>query len=394
MIIKPKVHGFLCITAHPEGCSANVNQQIDWVRTRPAIAGGPKRALIIGASRGYGLASRIVSAFGCGAGTLGIFYERPPKSGKPASPGWYNDIAFKQAAYKAGLFAESINRDAFSNETKAHAIDCLKKDLGPVDLVIYSLASPRRIDPVTGETYTSCLKPTGKPFTGKTVNTDKKQVHTITLDPATEDEILGTKKVMGGEDWKLWIQALEAADLLAEGTTTVAYSYVGPEVTWPLYRNGTIGKAKEHLEATVKQLHKRLQKRGGRAFVSINKAVVTQASAAIPVVPLYIAILFKVMRAKGIHEDCIEQIYRLYADRLYNNVALQLDTEGRIRIDDWEMRDDVQEAVTTTLNQITTKTLEDLAHFSHYQTAFLNLFGFSLPRIDYTADVAVERYFS
>ena len=393
MIIKPKIHrGFLCLSAHPEGCAANVQEQIDYVMAQRPISGGPKKALIIGASTGYGLASRIASAFGCRAATLGVFYERPASETRTASAGWYNSVAFEDAADKAGLYAKSINGDAFSEAIKDETVRTIKEELGQVDLVIYSLASPRRTDPTTGETYSSCLKPTEEAFTGKTVNIDKKEIHSITIDPATEEEVLGTEKVMGGEDWELWIDALQKADVLAPAAITVAYSYIGPRVTWPIYRNGTIGAAKAHLEATAKKLDQKLKALGGRAYVSINKAVVTQASSAIPIVPLYISILFKVMKERKIHEGCMEQIYRLYAG-LYDKSQLEFDEEGRIRIDDLEMQPDVQESVDQLFEEVTTENLADLSDFSGYQEDFLKLFGFGMPNIDYEKDVEVVRDF-
>lgn len=395
MIVKPKTRGFLCLAAHPDGCAAHVQEQIDYVMAQSAIWGGPKKVLIIGASTGYGLASRIVSAFGCGAATLGVFYERPASEARTASAGWYNSVAFEHAAHSAGLYglyAKSINGDAFSEAIKEETIDVIKKDLGQVDLVIYSLASPRRTDPVTEETYNSCLKPIGEPFTGKTVNTDKKEIHSVTMDPATEDEILATEKVMGGEDWELWINALQKANVFAPQGITVAYSYIGPRVTWPIYRNGTIGAAKAHLEATAKKLNQTLKQQGGRAYVSMNKAVVTQASSAIPVVPLYISLLFKVMKEKGTHEGCIEQIYRLYAG-LYAQNQLEIDEEGRLRIDDLEMQPDVQEYVEELFQVVTTENFAYFSDFEGYQEDFLKLFGFGIPGIDYEADVEVVRDF-
>lgn len=393
-VIKPKVRGFVCITAHPKGCAAHVDEQINFVQRQPAIKNGPKKVLIIGASTGYGLASRIAGAFGCQADTFGVFYERPSAKNKPASAGWYNAIAFEQKAQKAGLYAQSLNGDAFSQEMKEQTVDALKKGMGPVDLVVYSLAAPRRIDPKTGVTYKSTLKPIGQSFTGKTLDTDKKIITDVALEPATEEEIEGTIKVMGGEDWELWMEALEKAGLLAPGCKTVAYSYIGPEVTWPIYKNGTIGQAKAHLEASCKRINEKLEATlSGQAFVSINKALVTQASSAIPVVPLYISILYKIMRNKGTHEGCIEQMYRLFTERLYSEAPLPLDPQGRIRIDDWEMASDVQEEIKRIWPQVNTQNLSEFADFSLYQKDFLKLFGFGLDGVDYEEDVALDLQF-
>lgn len=390
MIVKPKVRGFVCITAHPQGCAAHIAAQIAEVRAKGPIANGPRNVLVIGASTGYGLATRIVSAFGCGAATMGVFFERPSSNGKPASAGWYNTAAFEQAAAKEGLYATSINGDAFAPELKAAVVDKIRAEMGKIDLVVYSLASPRRTDPTDGITYRSCLKPIGAPFTANNLDTDRKQIVPVTIEPANEEEIQSTVKVMGGEDWQLWLQALQQADLLAAGCQTVAYDYVGPEVTWPVYHNGTIGQAKQHLRTTAAALTESLQPLGGRAFISVNKAVVTQASSAIPVVPLYISILFKVMKEAGLHEDCIHQINRLFRDRLYTGGALSTDAEGRVRMDDWEMRDDIQAMVKSLWPQVTTDTIDALTDFSGYQTNFLQLFGFGLPGVDYDADVEID----
>lgn len=386
MIIKPKVRGFLCVTAHPAGCAAHVREQIDFVRGKGPIAGAPKRVLVIGASTGYGLSSRIAAAFGGGAGTLGVFFEKPGEEDRTASPGWYNSVAFENAAREAGLYAESINGDAFSDAIKEQTIAAIRAGLGQVDAVIYSLASPRRTHPKTGQTASSTLKPIGAPYTAKTVNTDKGTVNDITIEPASEQEIADTVSVMGGEDWEMWIDALLAAGVLAEGATTVSYSYIGPEVTWAIYRNGTIGRAKTDLETRAKTLGEKLAPLHGRAFVSVNKALVTQASSAIPVVPLYISLLYKVMKTQGLHEGCIEQIHRLFAERLYNNAAPQLDAEGRIRIDDWEMRPDVQKAVAEVWPAVSTENLADVSDIAGYRAEFLKLFGFGLPGVDYDAD--------
>ncbi len=386
MIIKPKVRGFVCVTAHPEGCAAHVQEQIDYVRAKGALSGMPKRVLVIGASTGYGLASRIAAAFGGEAATLGIFFEKPGEEDRCGSTGWYNSAAFEKAAHAAGLYAKSINGDAFSDGIKEQTIQTIKADLGMVDAVIYSLASPRRTHPKTGVTYNSVLKPIGAPFTAKTVNTDKGVVTDITLEPATEKDIDDTIAVMGGEDWEMWMDALSKAGVLAEKVTTVAYSYIGPSVTWAIYRNGTIGKAKADLETTAKRIEEKLKPLNGRALVSINKALVTQASSAIPVVPLYISILYKIMKAKDLHEGCIEQAHRLFAERLYNGASLQLDADGRIRIDDWEMRDDIQREVEEIWPRVTTENLEQLTDIAGYRAEFLKLFGFGFPGIDYEAE--------
>jgi enoyl-[acyl-carrier protein] reductase/trans-2-enoyl-CoA reductase (NAD+) len=345
---------------------------------------------VIGASTGYGLASRIVPAFAGQAATVGVFFERPSENGKPASAGWYNSCAFERAANAAGLYAKSINGDAFSSEIKDRTVELIRKDLGTVDLVVYSLASPRRTHPKTGETYKSVLKPVEKTFTAKTVDTDKGLVTDISIEPASEQEISDTVQVMGGEDWEMWIDALEKGGALAEGAKTVAYSYIGPDLTWAIYRNGTIGRAKEDLEATARKLHQKLSPSGGGAFVSVNKALVTQASSAIPVVPLYISLLYKVMKQKGLHEGCIEQIQRLFAERLYNGASAQLDEASRIRMDDWEMLADVQSEVAALWPSVTTENLPQCSDIQGYREEFLRLFGFGLSGVDYTADVSPE----
>ncbi len=387
MIIKPKVRGFVCVTAHPDGCAAHVQEQIDYVKSKGPLKNGPRNVLVIGASTGYGLSSRISAAFGCGANTLGVFFERPPTAEKPATAGWYNSAAFESAARAQGLYARSINADAFSNECKQEVIDRIKADLGYVDLVVYSLASPRRTHPKNGEVYKSVIKPIGEEFTNKTVDTDKGIVSEITLEPASREEIDATVKVMGGEDWEMWMAALDEARVLGPGVTTVAYSYIGPEVTWPIYRNGTIGRAKTDLENYAKRIDASLKVDRGRAFVSINKAVVTQASSAIPVVPLYISLLYKVMKEKGIHEGCIEQIHRLFATQMYNESALDFDDSGRVRLDDLEMRDDVQAEVKKLWSQVNTENLSQLSDLAGYREDFLKLFGFGIPNIDYDRDV-------
>ena len=385
MLIKPKIRGFICTTAHPEGCAAHVQSQIDYVRAQPPLANAPKNVLVLGSSTGYGLASRIVPAFGGGAATLGVFFEKAGQENRTGSAGWYNSTAFEAAAARAGLYARSLNGDAFSDELKAQAIEKIRAEMGPIDLVIYSLASPRRTDPKTGEAYRSCLKPIGQSYTNKNINTDKREINEITIDPADQSEIDQTVKVMGGEDWEMWMDALAGAGVLADACTAVAYSYIGPELTWPIYKDGTIGRAKIDLEEACGRIGSKLGETGGRAFVSVNKAVVTQASSAIPVVPLYISLLIKVMKEAGTHEDCIEQVQRLFADRLYGG-ELGLDEKGRIRIDDWEMRPEIQQAVAAAWDKVTTENLGELGDFDSYQENFLRLFGFGLDGVDYETD--------
>ncbi|WP_285059285.1 enoyl-ACP reductase FabV [Pedobacter ginsengisoli] len=386
MIISPRTRGFICLTSHPEGCKQNVLKQINYVKSKGPV-NGPKKVLVIGASTGFGLASRITSAFGVGASTIGVYFEKPGSPGKTASAGWYNTAAFEEFANEAGLYAKSINGDAFSDEIKQQTIELIKADLGQVDLIIYSLASPKRVHPVTGETHNSVLKPIEGDFSDKTVDFHTGIVSTVSITPANEEEIKNTVAVMGGEDWEMWIDALKKENLLAPGATTVAYSYIGPEVTEPVYRKGTIGRAKDHLEATAFTITDKLEDLGGKAYVSVNKALVTQASSAIPVIPLYISLLYKVMKAKGIHEGCIEQISRLFHEHLYSGSALQTDEKGRIRIDDWEMRADVQEEVFKQWQNATTETLPEIGDLEGYKQDFFNLFGFEVAGVDYGADV-------
>lgn len=385
MIVKPRIRGFVCITAHPTGCEAKVREEIK-VAKAAKNSNGPKKVLVLGASTGYGFSTRIAAAFGSDAATLGVFFERPSLKGKPASAGWYNSVAFEKAAHEEGLYAKSINGDAFSNEIKAQTIETIKADLGQVDLVVYSLASPRRTDPSNGETYKSVLKPIGQTYTNRTLDTDKGLVSEVTIEGASQEEVDHTVKVMGGEDWELWMNALDEAGVLAPGAKSVAYSYIGPEITWPVYTNGTIGQAKKDVERAAEAI---TAAHDCNAYVAVNKAVVTQASSAIPVVPLYISILFKVMKAKGNHEDCIEQMVRLLNDRLYGN-DLQLDELGRIRVDDWEMAADVQKAVADVWPEISSETLTTLSDFEGYQQNFLKLFGFGLDGVDYDAEVEVD----
>ena len=386
MIVKPRIRGFVCITAHPKGCEAKVREEIEVARSDQKTD-GPKKVLVIGASTGYGLSSRITAAFRYNAATLGIFFERPSAKGKPASAGWYNSAAFEKAAQEAGIYAKSINGDAFSAEIKEQTIARIKEDLGQVDLVVYSLASPRRTDPVSGETYKSVLKPIGnEPFKNQTLDTDRNEVKDVEIEPAAENEIQHTVKVMGGEDWELWMKALNEAGVLAPGAKSVAYSYIGPEVTWPIYKNGTIGQAKKDVERAAAAISEAYD---CKAYVAVNKAVVTQASSAIPVVPLYISILFKLMKAAGTHEDCIEQMVRLFDEHLYAS-DLQLDESGRIRIDDLEMHPEIQTKVVEIWKEITTENLNAMSDYAGYQKNFLNLFGFELSGVDYDEDVEVD----
>ena len=387
MIIRPKVRGFVCVTAHPEGCAAHVQQWIDHVKASGPLPLGPKRVLVIGASTGYGLASRVTAAFGSGAATLGVFFERPSEEGRPATPGWYNTIALTRAARAAGLYARNLNGDAFSDDLKRQTLEAIRADLGQVDLVVYSLASPRRTHPRTGAVHRSVLKPVGQSYTNKTVDTDKGIVSEVTIDPASETEVTDTVAVMGGEDWEMWMHALSDAQLLAPGAQSVAYSYIGPEVTWAIYKNGTIGLAKNDLERAARNIDSLLKLNGGgRAFISVNKALVTQASSAIPVVPLYISILYKVMKAAGTHEGCIEQVQRLFATQMYHGRAPIFDGSGRVRIDDWEMRPAIQDAVRAIWPRVTTENLAAETDIAGYRSDFLKLFGFGLPGVNYDAE--------
>ncbi len=389
MKITPRIKGFICLTAHPEGCAKNVDDAIAFVKAKGAIENGCKSALIIGSSTGYGLASRISAAFGCGADTVGVFFERGPdvERERPASAGWYNTAAFTRRAREAGLYAANINGDAFSDEIKQKAIEAIKKSpLGKVDLVVYSLASPRRTDPKTGEVYKSVLKTVGKPSVNKSLDTDKAQIVEVEVPVATDKEIFDTVKVMGGEDWKLWIEALDKAGVLAEGCTSVAYSYIGPELTYPIYREGSIGQAKKDLERAAEEIDAQLKLHRGKAFISANKALVTQASSAIPVVPLYISILYKVMKEKGCHEDCTAQMQRLFATQLYNDSFADFDGEGRVRMDNYELSPEIQKQVFEIWPKVTTENLGELTDFEGYKKAFLGLFGFGVEGVDYDKD--------
>ncbi|MGO4538461.1 enoyl-ACP reductase FabV [Paenibacillus sp. 2TAB19] len=389
MIIQPKSRGFICTTAHPEGCASQVQRQVDYVKSKPAIE-GPRNVLVVGASTGYGLASRIVSSFGAGANTIGIYFDKAAEGARTASAGWYNSAAFEQAAAEAGVKSYSIVGDAFSDEIKAKTIDLIRTELGQIDLVVYSVASPRRTHPVTGETFSSVIKPLGGTYTNKTVNFHNGEVTEATIEPATEDELRQTIAVMGGEDWQMWIDQLQAAGVLAEDATTVAYSYIGPAITHAVYRDGTIGAAKNDLEATAKRLHEQLSTSGGRAYVSVNKALVTQSSSAIPVVPLYISALYKIMKENGTHEGCIEQMYRLFSERLYGPGETAVDEKGLIRVDDLEMKPEIQAAVATVWEQLTTENVYDLSDLAGYRREFFQLFGFETDGIDYEADTNPE----
>ncbi len=387
MVIKPKVRGFICTNAHPVGCAAHVQAQIDYVKTKGQIDGGPKNVLVIGSSTGYGLASRITAAFGCGANTLGIFFEKPPTDRRTGSAGYYNSAALQAAARSAGLYAEGINGDAFSDEVKEQAIKMLKENMGPLDLVVYSLASPRRTDPRSGVTYESSLKPIGDAYTMKGVNTDTLKIDEVTVEPATEEEIANTIKVMGGEDWEWWIDALADAGLLAQGCKTTAYTYIGEEMTWPLYGHASIGMAKKDLDRASAAIDEKLQAIGGESKVSVLKALVTQASSAIPIMPLYISILYKIMKEEGTHEGCIEQIQGLFARQLFTTGDRDLDDAGRLRMDGLELKASVQARVKALWGDVTTETLGDLTDFAGYRQEFLKLFGFGVEGVDYDADV-------
>lgn len=390
MIITPKIRGFICTTAHPTGCAAHVNEQIAYAEQEAKI-NGPKKVLVIGASTGYGLASRITSTFSCDADTIGVFFERPAAGTRTASAGWYNTAAFEIAAKKKGRYAKSINGDAFSDQIKKETIDLIKKDWqGGIDLVIYSLASPKRTDPKTGETFSSVLKPTTKTYTNKTVDVMNGSVSEISIEPATQEEMDHTVKVMGGEDFQLWVEALLEAGVLAKGVKAIAYSYIGPEITYPVYRAGTIGKAKEHLEKTTRVLNQELKTIDGHAYISVNKALVTQASSAIPVVPLYISLLYKIMKRENNHEGCIEQMVRMFKDRLYSGHAVEVDEEDRIRLDDWELLPNIQAEINRDWPRVTTENLESVSDIAGYRRDFHRLFGFDIDGIDYNAEVDVE----
>ena len=385
MIIKPRVRGFMCVTTHPTGCEANVKEQIDFIKAQGNID-MPKRVLVIGSSTGYGLAARIAAAFGAGASTLGVFFEKEGTEKKPGTAGWYNSAAFHKFAEAEGLYAKSINGDAFTDELKQKTIDTIKADMGQVDLVIYSLAAPRRTHPKTGVVYNSTLKPIGKDVTLMGINTDKEEIQEFTLTAATEEDISNTVAVMGGEDWQMWMDALGEAGVLADGAKTSAFTYLGDDVTRDIYWGGTIGQAKQDLDKKVLDIRAKLAETGGDARVAVLKAVVTQASSAIPIMPLYLSLLFKVMKEEGTHEGCIEQLYRLYTECLYTD-SPRLDEEGRARVDELELKPEVQKAVEAAWDKITTETISTDTDFAGYKAEFLRLFGFGIDGVDYDADV-------
>ncbi|MGW9530988.1 enoyl-ACP reductase FabV [Paenibacillus terrae] len=385
MIIRPRTRSFICTTAHPVGCAQHVQEQINYVQAHPAIE-GPRNVLVIGASAGYGLASRITAAFGARANTIGVYRPSNATATRTASAGWYNSAAFEKAAQEAGLKSFSVTGDAFSDEIKAKTVEVIREELGQVDLVVYSVASGRRTNPRTGEMFNSVLKPIDKPYTNKTVNFHTGEVSSVTLEPATDEEVQATVEVMGGEDWQLWIDALREGGVLADSATTFSFSYIGSDITQAVYREGTIGSAKDHLEATAHHLNDQLRATGGRAFVAVTKGLVTQSSSAIPVVPLYISALYKVMKEKGLHEGCVEQSYRLFSERLYAPET-PVDEEGRIRIDDWELREDVQAEVAKIWDELTTDNIYELSDLEGYRHEFFKLFGFEFEGVDYEADI-------
>ncbi|WP_445775986.1 enoyl-ACP reductase FabV [Shewanella sp.] len=389
MIIKPKIRGFICTTTHPVGCEANVKEQIELTKAKGKIANGPKKVLVVGSSSGYGLSSRIASAFGSDAATIGVFFEKPSSETKPGTAGWYNSAAFDKFAKAEGLYSKSINCDAFSHEAKQKVIELIKQDLGQIDLVVYSLASPVRKLPDTGEVIRSSLKPIGQIYTATAVDTNKNTIIETSVEPATEQEIADTVTVMGGQDWELWMSALSDAGVLADGCKTVAYSYIGTELTWPIYWHGALGQAKMDLDRAAHALNTQLTATGGSANVAVLKSVVTQASSAIPVMPLYIAMVFKKMRQEGLHEGCMEQIYRMFSERLYraDMQAPVVDSENRLRLDDWELREDIQQHCRDLWPQVTTENLSELTDYNEYKEEFLKLFGFGIDGIDYEADV-------
>ena len=386
MVIQPKIRGFICTNAHPVGCAEHVKEQIEYVKALGPVANGPKNVLVIGASTGYGLASRITAAFGSAAKTLGIFFEKEPTESKTASAGWYNTAAFEQAANAAGLWNKHLNGDAFTDELKSQAIDIISKEMGKIDLVVYSLAAPRRKDPVSGEVFSSVLKPIGQAYTARTLNTSKREIEEVSVEPANDDEIYQTVKVMGGEDWERWLDQLNAAGVLADNCQTVAYTYIGKELTWPIYGKATIGKAKEDLDRAAAAITDKLSAKKGKAYVASLKALVTQASSAIPIMPLYISLLYRVMKEEGSHEGCIEQIYGLFQQALYNN-SRTLDEGGRLRMDGKELSDHIQSAVKDLWGQVTTENIDELTDYKGYHNEFLRLFGFGYSHVDYDADV-------
>ncbi|WP_106477709.1 enoyl-ACP reductase FabV [Phytohalomonas tamaricis] len=388
MVIHPKVRGFICTTTHPVGCEKNVLEQIEATRANGVREDGPKKVLVIGASSGYGLAARVTAAFGYGADTLGVFFEKPSSEKKTGTAGWYNSAAFDKFAKAEGLYSKSINGDAFSHEARAKAIELIKQDMGgQIDLVVYSLASPVRKLPDSGEVVRSALKPIGETYRATAIDTNKDQIIEAEVEPATQEEIDNTITVMGGEDWELWIDALDQAGVLADGAKSVAFSYIGTEITWPIYWHGALGKAKEDLDRAAHEIDQRLKAKGGSANVAVLKSVVTQASAAIPVMPLYIAMVYRIMKEQGLHEGTIDQLNRLYRDRLYSGQPPETDDAGRLRLDDWELRDDVQQACKDLWPQVTTENLFEITDYAGYKHEFLKLFGFERSDVDYDADV-------
>ncbi len=387
MVIQPKIRGFICTNAHPVGCAEHVREQIAYVTQHGQVNNGPKNVLVIGASTGYGLASRITAAFGSGAKTLGIFFEKEASEGKTGSAGWYNTAAFEAAANEAGLWNKHINGDAFTDELKSQAISLIRAEMGKIDLVVYSLAAPRRKDPVSGEIYSSVLKPIGQSYTAKNLNTSKREIEEVSVEPASDEEIFNTVKVMGGEDWERWLDQLHAAGVLADNVQTVAYTYIGKELTWPIYGKATIGRAKEDLDRAAAAITKKLAGQGGHAYVASLKALVTQASSAIPIMPLYISLLYRVMKEEGTHEGCIEQIYGLFTQCLYNSARV-LDEAGRLRMDGKELADHIQAAVTKLWQQVETSNIDELTDYKGYHQEFLRLFGFGYSHIDYDQDLS------
>ncbi len=389
MIIKPKIRGFICTTTHPVGCEKNIQTQIEYTKKQGKIQNGPKRVLVIGSSAGYGMSSRIAAAYGSDASTIGVFFEKPATERKPGSAGWYNSAAFEKQAKADGLYAKSINADAFSHETKAKVIELIKEDLGQIDAIIYSVAAPVRKLPDTGEVIRSSLKPIGATYVATAIDTNKDCIIEASVEPATEEEVANTVTVMGGQDWELWLSALGEAGVLAQGVKTVAYSYIGTELTWPIYWDGALGQAKIDLDRASTAIQEQLAPLNGEAYVSVQKSVVTQASSAIPVMPLYISMVFKIMKEKGLHEGCMEQIHRLFTAQLYKEDASAPTTDDarRLRLDDWELRDDVQQACKDLWPTITTENLFDLTDYKEYKEEFLQLFGFGIEGVDYDADV-------
>lgn len=387
MIVKPKVREFICTTAHPAGCAKNIKDQVENIKKEEKLSHGPKNVLIIGSSTGYGLATRIVTAFGAGAATLGVMFERQAQGKRTATPGWYNTKAFEEEAHAEGLYAKTINGDAFSRSVKEEVIETIKADMGKVDLVVYSLAAPKRVIE-DGTVYSSVLKTTGEPFTNKSLNLKDNTVSEKTVGSANDEEIENTVKVMGGEDWMDWMTALAEHDILEKGAKTVAYSYIGPELTYPIYSHGTIGQAKKHLAKTASEITKKFAGQGVKGYISVNKALVTQASAAIPIVPLYISIMYDVMKEKGIHEGCLEQMDRLFREKNFMEEPVT-DEQGFIRLDDWELREDVQKEIMHRYEIVTSDNVKDLADIEGYWEDFYQMFGFHVKDVDYEADVEV-----